>query len=386
MPKSHGSNFYAEEGTAAHELGDYVLVNPDISLASQIGRKFNGIEVTKEMTKAVEKYIEYIDEAMEIDTEAWFESKVPMSYLKKGQFGTADAILIFNPDTSNFVMEVIDYKHGRGHAVEAIGNHQMRHYACGTLEHLFAHGIKFNGFDTVKVTIVQPRAPHPEGHVRSDFFSINELRAFRKEAQDAMHEAEGDNPSFGPSEDNCMWCAAKPVCKHFAEYNLQVARMEFLDLSEPVEPKELFERLPKKDFMSKEELMYVYNNTKAFTQWLKAIGDFVRETMMSGEKYGDLKLVRGRSNRSWRSEDQVLKAFSKYIAEHEESKLKKDDLYTKKLMSPNQIETNLPDEVMEAMVELVYKPEGKVTVAHKSDKRTAIDSADEAAKDWEDEI
>ena len=100
----------------------------------------------------------------------------------------------------------------------------------------------------------------------------------------------------------------------------------------------------------------------------------------------NLKLVRGRSNRSWRSEDQVLKAFSKYIAEHEESKLKKDDLYTKKLMSPNQIETNLPDEVMEAMVELVYKPEGKVTVAHKSDKRTAIDSADEAAKDWEDEI
>ena len=63
-------------------------------------------------------------------------------------FGTSDATII-----ADGLMEVIDFKYGKGVRVSAVDNEQMKIYALGAyLMHCFEYGI-----NRVRMTIVQPR-------------------------------------------------------------------------------------------------------------------------------------------------------------------------------------------------------------------------------------
>ena len=96
--------------------------------------------------------------------------------------GTGDAVIL---DRVNKTIEIVDLKGGRGVVVEAVGNKQLRTYALGAV--LANPG----DWRTVRVTIVQPRAPHPDGRIRSEEPDVIDLFDWTVDPQEAMANANG---------------------------------------------------------------------------------------------------------------------------------------------------------------------------------------------------
>ena len=379
-------NIYAEEGTAAHELAAFVLKNPDIEVSSQLGKKFNNQFVTRDMINAVDEYIKYIDSAMQIDTEMWIETKIPLFYIAEDQHGTADCVLLFNENTSKWVIEIIDYKHGQGNVVEVENNTQLRTYACGVLEYLAKHKIRFSEFDTIKLTIVQPRAPHANGSIRSEFVNIKSLREHKQICKNAVRLANSDDPPFNPSEETCLWCEVKPVCKSFAKFNIEMARIEFDDIINAEDDKDFSNKLFVIDnTISNKELLAIYNKINCFSKWLLSIKEYVHDQMVLGKKIPGLKVVRGRSNRQWENEEELLTKFEMLVEWSEELDLQLEygDIFNRKLKSPAQVEKTLDKDIVGMLKPLIFKPDGAPSVANENDPRPAIDMAQEAIKEWD---
>lgn len=76
------------------------------------------------------------------------ETRLDFSKYVPGGFGTGDCVIIAEP-----ILDVIDFKYGKGHRVEAEDNPQMQLYGLGALEQFGdLYEIK-----TVRMTIFQPR-------------------------------------------------------------------------------------------------------------------------------------------------------------------------------------------------------------------------------------
>jgi hypothetical protein len=95
--------------------------------------------------------------------------------------GTGDAVIYLPAERR---LEIVDLKGGRGVVVEAMGNPQLRTYALGAM--LANQGLDV---DRVTVTIVQPRAPHKEGRIRSETFTVGDLVEWSVEMLRAMGRA-----------------------------------------------------------------------------------------------------------------------------------------------------------------------------------------------------
>ena len=95
--------------------------------------------------------------------------------------GTADAVLYF-PETRT--MEVVDLKGGKGIIVEVEGNTQTRVYALGAV--LACAGLPVA---TIKSTIIQPRAPHKDGRIRSEEITVMEAIDWASDLMQAVNDA-----------------------------------------------------------------------------------------------------------------------------------------------------------------------------------------------------
>ncbi|AUQ95989.1 PD-(D/E)XK nuclease superfamily protein [Phaeobacter inhibens] len=177
----------ADWGTCAHEISEACL--RDGSDAERfIGETLKGKEhsfvVDEEMADCAQEFIDYVRSESEApNTKLWIEQRFHFDDLKPpfDAGGTGDAV-IFKPALKE--LEVVDLKGGRGVVVEAKGNPQLRSYGLGAV--LANPGLDV---DTVKVTIVQPRARHKDGPIRSETFTVGELVLWTSEMLAAMHKA-----------------------------------------------------------------------------------------------------------------------------------------------------------------------------------------------------
>ena len=139
---------YAAEGTEAHALCEYQL-KQSLGIPAE-----NPIEnltwYNTEMEDCAAGYAAYVVELLEAarqtcaDPVVLIEQRVDFSRWVKDGFGTADCILI-----ADGVLNIVDYKHGKGVKVSAEKNPQMMLYALGSLE-------IFDGIydiETVRMTI-----------------------------------------------------------------------------------------------------------------------------------------------------------------------------------------------------------------------------------------
>src|SRR5690606_6882742 len=94
--------------------------------------------------------------------------------------GTGDFVAWFEQDRR---LEIVDFKNGRG-VVDVEGNPQLRTYALGAMLHHTALAV-----DTVTVTIVQPRAAHKDGRIRSETFHVADLIAWTADLLKAMQRS-----------------------------------------------------------------------------------------------------------------------------------------------------------------------------------------------------
>lgn len=374
-------NFYAEEGTCAHELSAHCL-DSDMDAKELVGSKFNNILVDTEMAKETQKYIDYINGQDTWNSTVWVENKVSLQHLEPDMFGTADAI-IFSFDEYEIEegvhlitkgeLEIVDLKYGRGVVVEATDNTQMMIYALGALTHLAKNNIKFHPSFDVKMTIVQPRAPHELGPIRSTYLTVAQLKDFQKEVKEKVKESKSKEPKFVATEEGCRWCEASPFCKAHANHNMDIAKIEFSEFE--LSPAEFKKTRPEPKELDEQDLVNIMKHTKAIEHWLKGITAYCLEQLQQGKKVPGYKLVYGRSNRAFKDQSKVEEILKDYGTEE-------DRVYKTKFLTVAQLEKELTDEEWKLVEELVFKPQGKLSLAKESDARMAVDTQAEAIDEW----
>lgn len=348
------SSIYAATGTVAHMLGEMALNNyikfgpmhcgPYEELKDEVGRSYVEsdfeIEVTEEMVEAVEVYLDAVVKyAEQYCATVQPEVRFHMPHIDPQAFGTCDAMLYATLDR----IIVIDYKHGQGHAVEVENNYQLKYYALGAYYSL-PEDLRDIGY--VEMVIVQPRAKHLDGPVRSCVITKAELLAFEVELKEAIARVRAADASLQVGK-WCTFCTARPVCPALRKNIEEKACLVFDKIEqEPLE-------LPEVSTIQPERLAKLMENAALFRSWCDSVAALATALAEKGVEIPGYKMVDKYGDRRWINEKDVESAYSLELG---------DDLYNKKLKSPAQLEKILKKRKDE-LADYVEKPlTGRVLV------------------------
>lgn len=382
LPDS-GSSF-ADEGTAAHELAAYCLegnIAPYVFFALAIvvedgeaylpgigkgppGDKAQTVwPINKDMVRHVEDYIRIVKEYASLkDAVLIVERRVEFSAFidVPDSFGTADAIVLVGDE-----IICIDFKYGMGVEVSAKENPQLMLYALGCL-HTYRH---VTDFKSVRMVVHQPRI---NNHSEWDC-TVDDLLFFGERARIAAEKAkkilEGDAVSeddLEPGEKQCKFCKAKGSCKVLAASVSEAITGEFEDLTSEM-CSEANVNLP---HITDEALSSAMKAADLVELWVKGVRREVYNRMMRGDAVEGFKMIRGRQgNRAWTNPSDA-EAMLKGM------KIRQDDMYKKKVISPTEAGRLLKDKSpvrWERLQELITRKDGVLSVApedHASEAET----------------
>lgn len=289
------SSPFAAEGTAAHALGEMCLKNgknPSYYegeiIKNDDGTKF---EVVPDMIDAVTEYVEHCRPLM---GDHLIEYKFALPFLGPDEKGTSDFTALHEG-----VLHVVDYKHGKGVPVDADGNVQGLCYALGAASHF-----RNEDWHTVRITIVQPRAYHEKGPIRSWDLPRDELFDYMIEYAAAARATENPNAPLKVGS-WCRFCKARAICPQQQKEASEMMEMDFAEpTSKPVPV----------NFLSDEQIAYlVLNRVKQIEQWCAALKDYAQNRAESGKPLPGTKLVATREARVWRDRDAAEKFFEKQL-------------------------------------------------------------------------
>ncbi len=332
---------YAAEGTDAHTLCEYRLKQA-LGIPAEDPIE-NLAWYNEEMEECAAGYAAYVVELLETakltcsDPVVMIEQRVDFSRWVQDGFGTADCILI-----ADGVLNIVDYKHGKGVEVSAEGNTQLSLYSLGALE-------IFDGIydiDRVCVHIFQPRKSNVVSSTmdKSDLYEWADTELTQK-AQLA-YEGQGD---FSCGE-WCRFCKAKAECRERAEANLALAQYEFQSPA----------------LLDDEEIADILGKVDALTAWASDVKEYALQQAVSGKEWTGWKLVEGRSNRKYTSESAVA-------ATVEGAGF---DPYERKVLGVTAMQKLLgKTRFEELLAPYIEKPQGKPTLVPESDKRPAMNTA-----------
>ena len=301
-------------GTACHEVAEDCL-RTDKAAEEWIGRfvvtKAHRIEVDEELAETAQVYVDYVLVAYhEAVGTLWIEQNFSLAALNPpfDAGGTSDAV-IWKPDDAE--LEVVDLKGGRGIVVEAVGNKQARTYGLGAV---LAHPEL--QIRTVKLTIVQPRAQHPDGRIRSETISFGELIDWASELKLAwakahvaavVFHAEGtDIAQWGRDHlvggDHCTFCPAAGFCPELARKAQEKANRFFKD-----ETGELVRNTP--DRLTPEAVADILDHADMIQDWLNSVRSYAHSQAEGGVRIPNYQLVEKHGREKWRDDaDQAVRA------------------------------------------------------------------------------
>ncbi|MBB6716341.1 DUF2800 domain-containing protein [Clostridium gasigenes] len=347
---------FAQEGTLAHELGELSL-QKELKIIST--RKFNtefkkiqaSVLFTKDMPDYVEMYVETCLERVSAakattkDAVVSLEQKLDFSQWVPEGFGTGDMVII-----ADGTIEIIDLKYGKGIAVSAINNKQMRLYALGAIaEFGFLYDI-----ETVKMTIVQPRL----NSISTDTINAEDLLKWADEVLSPTAQLAFKGEGEFCSGDHCGFCNAKAVCKARADKNMELAKYEF--------------EAPK--VLDYADIAFILSRAGELAKWAKDVQEYALAKAIEGEEFPGYKVVEGKSNRKWISEDKV----GEVLLGHG---FLESIIYTKKLTGITNMETAVgKKEVFRILGDYIVKPPGKPTLVPETDKREVFNPSVEDFK------
>lgn len=321
-------NEYSRLGTAAHQLVEHALRTQSDAI-EHVGTTFDveghTIEVDEEMADAVQDMLDHVRRVVATEDAAvmLLEQRFSLEKLHPGMFGTSD-VIVYLPYSRH--LHVIDYKHGQGYAVGAANNPQLRYYGIGALLDALPQGTKV---DEITLTIVQPRAPHQDGRIRSETIDYLELVGFAGDLVAAAEATEDPNaePVAGPW---CRFCPASGRCPAQLKAAQEAAMAEFDGIDEPqmLDPR----------LLDTDTLVRIYSRLDTITAFVSAVKATVTAMLERGEHVPGYKLTPKRANRKWAiEEDALLKALNERYG------LLTTMAYQQKLKSPAQIEKVLKD-------------------------------------------
>lgn len=332
---------YAQEGTDAHSLCEHklkVLLGMETVDPTEHLSFYN-----EEMEQCACDYATYV---MELVAEAkktckdpvvLIEQRLDFSRFVEEGFGTGDCVII-----ADGTLCIVDYKHGKGVEVSAVENPQMMLYALGALE-------LFDGIydiDTVRMTIFQPRRDNVSVCVmeKDDLlqWAYNDLMAKAKLAYEG-----GGEFACG---DWCRFCKAKVACRKRAEYNLELARYDFA--------------MP--DTLEDAEIAVILDRADELAAWAADVKEYALRQALSGTEYPGYKVVEGRSNRRYVSDEAVAAAVTGAGY----------DPYVKKVLGLTEMQKLLGKKQFDSLLgSLIEKPQGKPVLVPLSDRRQPLNTA-----------
>lgn len=316
----------ADWGTVAHMIAEKCLrqgVQADSFIGeTEKGKKFS-FEVDEEMADTAQQYVDCVRRAV-IDAAPPKTNPADLLHIEQ-RFslaslnppfeagGTADAV-VYKPLIEE--LEVIDLKGGRGHVVEVVGNSQLRTYALGAM--LANKGLKVK---TIKVTIVQPRAPHKDGRIRSESFHVVDLMEWTTDLLSAMQKAwlasqqHPERPSvpnaagatygklamgawqaeYLKAGDHCKFCKAAGFCPALEQRALDTAGVWFDDLDNA-----RISNTP--DSMDVGELAKRLDMLDMIGEWINAVRAYAHAQAELGVEIPGYQLVDKIGNRKWKAD------------------------------------------------------------------------------------
>jgi len=220
--RAKGSFDHSAEGTTAHSLAEIKLRHLFGQIDSEeYKREYELIKLSPyyndEFEAHVDNYVLYVRSQIGEGDRPMFEQKVDYSDWAPDGFGTADVVIL-----SDKKVRVIDLKFGAGIPVSAEDNSQLRLYALGAWNKFKED---FPNITEMEYTIHQPRL----NSITTDFTTLAKLldwaNYFVKPKAKKAWAGEGD---FIPG-DHCQFCRAKSQCRARSDFNMALARLDFVD-------------------------------------------------------------------------------------------------------------------------------------------------------------
>lgn len=349
---------FAEEGTLAHEMANVKLDcyngTIDQKAAEKELKKLRKNKLYKEeMDAYVDEYVKFVTDLFESvkqtcsDAVLFIERKLDFSRYVPDGFGTGDAIII-----ADGTMYVIDLKYGKGVRVAAEGNPQAGLYALGALAE-FAWMYKIEKVSTI---IFQPRIQN----VSQSQVEVPELEKWGEKVHEIAQLAYAGKGEK-QAGDHCKFCKVKGTCRALAMACTEGAEeTNFAD----------------GDSLSDTQLLAIYRQADMIRDWVAGIEEHILRTAVDGKSWPGLKVVEGRTIRKWGSEEVV-------ILKLKELGFTEDQFIQRKLAGIGDIERLIGKDVFKSsFAAWVIKPEGVPTLAPASDPRPAFSSAEQAAKQF----
>ena len=209
------------------------------------------------------------------------------------------------------------------------------------------------------MTIYQPRLDN----ISSQTVTVDKLIKWGEEtvkpkAKNAYNSIGECNPGKHCDEG---FCRARAVCRAYADKMLELTKYEFMEAGK----------------MTNDDIAEVLSKADALVSWAALIKVYALEQAVNkGIRYNGFKLVEGRSNRTYTSDEEIVKAMK-------EKNYTETDIYSRKVKGITEMEKTLGKKIFsEVLGPFIIKPAGKPTLVPESDKRPEINTYAQAAEDF----
>lgn len=348
-------------GTACHQLSEKCL-NGGKDAADFLDTvektKKHQFTVDDEMAECAQTYVDYVRAQIgETGRQHWIEQRFALDKLDPpfDSGGTADAVIYF---PEQFLLEVIDLKGGRGVVVSVTENKQLRTYALGAM-------LKHAGLPVthVKSTIVQPRAQHKDGIIRSETFHVTELMEWTADLLAAMRRSADARTAWTKitgavtkdewadkyllAGDHCRFCdAAGMPCLALDKRAMAAAGAHFDDLD-----RVQIKNTP--DSLDPEARARLLDAADTIQDYLNAVRAFAHRLAETGVETPGYVLVEKIGHRAWKETDADKLRAALFVG----CDLTGDEIYApRKVKTPAQIEKALGKKRAGLIANMVERP------------------------------
>ena len=392
-------NPYAEEGTFAHAVAAEALETNARSTVAAIGKVLGFLdhgesktrEITAEISKAVDVYLEAVWDEYDLDPNSEIEVEqgfaLDLDAAEPGEvFGTNDA-LVYSPARRK--LTIFDYKHGAGVIVDVEDNTQLKFYAIGAMQGHPEWDVR-----EIELVIVQPRAFSATGEgVKRWSLPMAEVIEFPYELNEAiklckdaiagmactgeprfMHEPL-NHPSTALSPgDHCRWCPAATICTAREQSFVAAVREDFagVDLL-GIEPVVAALEVKTLDFDHMARIVAAYDRLGSQIAAMRTAMD---EHLLAGGTIAGWKVVEAVARRAWTKGDTEIADYLELMYDVPGDEVMPRKLVTiteaKKLLKTYVSKADYAEAERDMTLRFTIKESKGLTTAPESDCRAAI--------------
>jgi hypothetical protein len=329
-PKRKAGAFdFSMEGTMAHQLAEAKLRRHYGQItAKEYTAEVNAVKESQyyddEFEEHIDNYVLYVRSQIGDGDVPLFEQRVDFSDWVPDGFGTADVVIL-----SDKKIRVIDLKFGRGVAVDATDNPQLRLYALGAWN---KYKEEYPNIEAIEYTIHQPRLDS----ITTDHTTLDKLVEWANYVVKPKAKKAWAGQGDFVAGDHCQFCRAKAQCRARSDFNNLAAAADFK------EPR----------LLTEDEMVNVLENASKTRKWLSDVEDYLLNRAKEGGTIPQgYTLGKSSTNRRIQDAGQAAEKLWQYGNDIYEPRTLKSVAQLEKLVGKAKLQELLDD--------LIVRPEGE---------------------------